>query len=119
MIIEILFILIIIVIFFILKHHYRDNFISSSMLETPIETIDYNHMDSNPEFMYKKYERDINNLFIEDDSNILKIKRPNKVLRDVNELINCETSLEPNKIDIYAINNVNNDKKCFENLTFW
>ena len=119
MIIEILFILIIIVIFFILKHHNRGTFISSSMLETPLETIDYNHMDSNPEFMYKKYERDINNLFIDDDSHILDIKRPNKVLRDVNELINSETSLNLNKIDIYNISSVNNNKKYYENLSFW
>ena len=127
MLIEILIVIIIILVFFILyykeKREKLENFLGLSMLNDKVNSVDYNNMNiiySHPELIYSKLQRNINDIFIEDDSNILENKRENKVLRDVNELMNYKPNLDNNDLNIYNLNDANSKNKMYtKNLSFF
>ena len=83
-----------------------------------IEPQDIDRIYMYPDFKLEKDKRDKQNEYIEDLCSILKTPRKNKVLRDVNELINSETKGK----DIYDLTSVNpnrNNKIYKKNLGFW
>ena len=95
----------------------KERFISNKMI---LDKINFNDMKSiklEPIYMIQKDERDEYNKCLEDDSHILKERRPNKVLRDVNELMNYEIDDKEHK-DIYDYTSVGN-KKYTKDMWFW
>ena len=67
-------------------------------------------------YFKNKETRRLNNLFLEDLSKILKTKRKNNALRDVNELMFYKDDINKN---IYDYTSVNTDKKYINELDFW
>ena len=88
-----------------------------------IENINYDNMNMiymYPEFTYDKLMRNLNNRFVEDDSNILEVKKKNNPLLDVNELMNYNTKLTYDELDIYNLNDCKSNNKLYvKNLGFW
>lgn len=74
-------------------------------------------LNSNELFYLNKEERDEKNKYVEDLSHILTEKKPNIILRDVNELMNYKS--DATNIYDYTSNDKHIVKEYTHNLDFW